>query len=735
MKIKFKLSLIVIAIMLAVVAGISVLLLNQASSISTELSIRGIRYLAREQAQYWKGREDGIIRALHTVGAAMEDFETVEPELRRNRFDSLLHGTLIGEPLLVSIYAVWRPNAVDGMDAEFIGREGSTPTGQYAIQYTQDGSIVTASTLPQADINTAIANMDGPTARIDMAFDPVPARVGGKDTYLIKIAIPVINPGNGQTVARVGCLFTIDAIQPSVEELIRNHGEEISAFSIYSQNGFIMGSYIAERVGRNLTEVDTIYGDYIQEASRAVAEGREFECKSYAPQLRTNVEIVTVPFQIGNSNKYWTVMIGAAESYILREVNAMTRFTIILAIIAIVVTAVIVFFTLSSTTKPIVTVAETLKDISEGEGDLTKSIKINSKDEIGDLALYFNNTLEKIKSLVVKIKEEAVVLSDVGDNLASNMNETAAATNEITANMTGIKDRVMSQSATVSETHATMEQVVANLNKLNGHIDNQTNSISQASSAIEEMVANIDSVTKTVISNTDNVKTMKDASQVGRTGLQDVAQDIQEIARESEGLMEINSVMENIASQTNLLSMNAAIEAAHAGEAGKGFAVVADEIRKLAENSSEQSKTIGTVLKKIKDSIDKITTSTDNVLKRFEAIDTSISTVSNQEDNIRAAMEEQGEGSRQVLEGVGGVNEITRRVKSDAGQMLEGAGEVIKESLDLEKITQEIAAGMNEMATGVEQIGKAINQVNDLSAKNRDVINSLIKEVGKFKVE
>jgi methyl-accepting chemotaxis protein len=249
------------------------------------------------------------------------------------------------------------------------------------------------------------------------------------------------------------------------------------------------------------------------------------------------------------------------------------------------------------------------------------------------------------------------------------------------------------------------------------------------------MLANIKSVTGTLIKNADNVKSLSSASEIGRSGLQDVAADIQEISRESEGLLEINSVMENIASQTNLLSMNAAIEAAHAGEAGKGFAVVADEIRKLAESSSEQSKTIGSVLKKIKDSIDKITQSTDYVLNKFEAIDSGVKTVADQEENIRNAMEEQGEGSKQILGAVGQLNEITQQVKGGSLEMQEGSKEVMQESKNLERVTQEITGGMNEMAAGAEQINIAVNRVNEISLKNRENIDTLVREVSKFKVE
>jgi len=732
MKIKIKLSIMMIAIMAVIAGGIAIIQLQQASQIALNLSKQKTMYLARQRAQYWDGRIGGYILVLQTLSNEMNFYENVEPTSRRQEYEELMVSVFEDMPDFVRMFTVWKPNAIDGMDSRYIGRVGSTPTGQFAFALGKETGKIEPQT--SAVVQQVMEHINGPNKTAVEMSDPTKFMLGGKEIYCVRLVVPIINKRLNEVVGAVGCQLDIEIIQPRIEKTIEEF-DEVAVMSIYTNTGFVMASYRPERIGKNMVDVEIQFGNHINEATAAVKNNKDYECFSYAPTLKQNVQIAIANIPIGSSPTTWSVMVGSTESYIMKDVNAIKRFSIILVSIALVAAVVLIYFVLNNTVAPIVKVANTLKDISEGEGDLTRSIPVGSKDEVGDLALYFNNTIQKIKDLVLIIKKQAGVLKDIGNDLAANMTETAAAINEITANIQNIKGRVINQAASVTQTNATMEQVITNINKLNDHVEKQSQNVSQASSAIEEMVANISSVTSTLVNNATNVNSLKEASEVGHGGLQEVATDIQEISRESEGLLEINAVMENIASQTNLLSMNAAIEAAHAGEAGKGFAVVADEIRKLAESSSEQSKTIGNVLKKIAESIKKITSSTDNVLARFVAIDTGVKTVSQQEENIRNSMEEQGQGSKQVLQSVSSLNELTRQVKGGSEEMLNGSQEVMGESRNLEKMTQEITGGMNEMALGAEQINLAVNNVNEMTHKNRDAIDGLLKEVSRFKVE
>jgi methyl-accepting chemotaxis protein len=447
----------------------------------------------------------------------------------------------------------------------------------------------------------------------------------------------------------------------------------------------------------------------------------------FTPNTREVIGILFVGVEMSS-------VMASAHEMIDSRINRGVFFIALLAAAMLIIAVILTVFIFKSILiKPVNTIVSVLE--AAGGGDLTQTVGILSNDEIGDLAHHVNQTLESIKNLAVIIKKRSAALSDIGTDLTSNMADTAASINQMNAHIQSIKDRIAHQSVSVAATNEATGRITASIDRLNENTEQQSASVAQTSSAIEEMIANIQSVTQTLIKNAERVNELSRSSEIGRSGLHEVAGDIQEIARESEGLLEINAVMKNIASQTNLLSMNAAIEAAHAGEAGKGFAVVADEIRKLAESSGDQSKTIGTVLKKIKGSIDKISRSTGEVLNKFEAIDSGVKTVAEQEANIRKAMEEQNAGSRQLLEAAGKVAEITQLVKSGSGEMFEGSRRVISEGKNLEMAAEEIANGIGEISAGAVRIGTAVNRVNSISVDNKENISILANEVSRFKVE
>jgi len=545
---------------------------------------------------------------------------------------------------------------------------------------------------------------------------------------IIVVATPVRRGGS-----IVGILYGVieqDQLQRMAESF--SYGTSASSYIVNREGGIIASSNrkdIADQVNLvALSKDDPRHRTFHELLTGRILKG-ETGTGTYSMEGMTRIAAFTpIP------NQPWLMMTAVDTAEVFENASEATRNYLIIGVIVLAVALLVTTLLSRSITGPIKAAAAMLKDISQGEGDLTRKMTITTKDEIGELAGYFNLTLDKVRNLIIVIRDQAQTLSGIGEALSASMGDTAASVNEITANVSSVKNQTINQAASVTETNSTMEQITVNIRKLNGYIEQQAANVTQSSSSIEEMLASISSVTQNLNKNAENVQALRGDSERSRDDLKAVSDRIKEIVQESDRLIEVSALIGSIANQTNLLAMNAAIEAAHAGDLGRGFAVVADEVRKLAEESASQSSTISSVLKKIKTSVDQVAVSADSVLGQVEEIDAKIRAVAERESGIKNAMEEQGLGSKEILQAIGHLNDITSQVRSGSDEMLTGSQEVIRESQNLERITGEVSGSMNEMSAGLELIRSAVNAVNDKTRENKLSIEQLMKEVSKFKV-
>ncbi|ANN62668.1 chemotaxis protein [Brachyspira hyodysenteriae ATCC 27164] len=386
------------------------------------------------------------------------------------------------------------------------------------------------------------------------------------------------------------------------------------------------------------------------------------------------------------------------------------------------------------------------ESLSEGEGDLTIRLPVISNNESGELVHSFNKFLDKVRNIIVSVKNNAYTLTGNIQNMRASISisisdfntiykefETELANSNKIAESSANAARVsFMQRTRFTAVNETVQLLLDNINDINDKMKQQSEAVAKTSSSVQQMMANIVTVSHGATKANDYAKILYTEAQDGSNIGESVVGSIQSIKEYSKQITNITQVIHNIAEQTNLLAMNAAIEAAHAGDHGRGFTVVADKIRKLAEDTGENSKIINEIIEETTQAIDhtvslafKSSESMGKILEGSNTLADLIATISGANDELDI-------GRREILMNISNLNNITEDVQELSLKQMQMSSAVSQNISSVDKLAEDVVNVVNTAETEMKELVHSIENVSNLSStssNNMETMDKRIKEL------
>jgi|GEM_PF-1553904 len=434
------------------------------------------------------------------------------------------------------------------------------------------------------------------------------------------------------------------------------------------------------------------------------------------------------------NNKVWTVIASVEKTEIHKISNQLQTTSLIGGCVIAFILMLLELFIIKTIIGKFASIKTNVDDLNSGDKDLTKRLEIYHNNEISQVKRSVNMFVDTVHETVREIGKANYNLKETFENVKGQLDATKNQMDNISNEIQAATTTLEAEDKSVTDTSELVSQISSNITTLNQMIDSQVDAITQASAGIEQMIGNIQSITGSVDMMAGEFTELNAATAEGIEKNRIVNELLNSVLAQSKTLQDTNMVIASISSQTNLLSMNAMIESAHAGEAGKGFAVVAEEIRKLADTSATQSKSIGENLKLIAQNIQKVVESADLSKASFEVVSDKTNNTSELVYSIKKATEEQSEGSKHLLETLSKMNNISVSVQRSSKKIGDRALSVLDAIAGLKESSKNMAQNFNKIVTTTEVTQQTTQNLNQLTEEMTNAVNNISERIDEFKV-